>query len=165
MADAPQYVRTPPVLHQTSIFADPALSDFSRRSLQPPYESPYPIISARNTFVTIGRKGRHDTVSMDRVELASPDTVDQRYSAKQESTTLCYEPFTSILISRIRFGRRFYRPFGCLMAVKGSLSRARDASQQHQLDWLHTPLQPKLTSISSLMSLGFHFPPRTMCLY
>ncbi|XP_011646686.1 uncharacterized protein LOC105433211 [Pogonomyrmex barbatus] len=64
---------------KANIFVHPNLANCShtfvrndtvRRSLQPPYEGPYPIVSRAKKYFIVNIKGQHKNISVDRLKLA-----------------------------------------------------------------------------------------------
>ncbi len=87
---------TPPRARREHVFIDPALKscthvfvriDTVRRPLQPPYEGPYEVLARAEKTITLDRKGKRETISIDRVKPAhletqqSNDTLNENVSA------------------------------------------------------------------------------------
>lgn len=49
--------------------------DAVRKPLQPPYDGPYRVVARSEKYFTVDVKGRHDTISMDRLKPAHLDTI------------------------------------------------------------------------------------------
>ena len=58
----------------------------SEKSLQPPYDGPYPVVKRTDKYFTININGRNDTVSIDRLKPAHIDS-DDVYPNTQTPTT------------------------------------------------------------------------------
>lgn len=79
--------------------------DAVRKPLQPPYNGPYPVIRRTDKYFTLDVKGRHDTVSVDRLKPAHLDNDDLPSTTDQESVPKTTEP-----VRTTRSGRRVHFP-------------------------------------------------------